>query len=165
MTIENNNQTHLHEVFSIQATERDNVYILDVDLTDSNGERYRCDYVSDPNDTYGLNPTIRHWLSINEGNFIVAPYAPPTAEDLRATMAPVTARQLRLTLIRNGFSLAAISAAIDALPEGQARDEAHVEWEYATTFERLSVTLLTIASALHLSPEAVDAMWIEALAA
>ncbi|MBO3760347.1 hypothetical protein [Ciceribacter sp. L1K22] len=93
-----------------------------------------------------------------------APYVPPTPEELRAVMPGVTARQIRLTLVRNGFSLGAIDAAIDALPEGQAKDEARIEWEYATLFERLSPTLLTIAAALSISAEQVDTMWAEAVA-
>ena len=61
--------------------------------------------------------------------------------------------------------LTAVVCAIAALPAGQAKDEAQIEWEDSTTYDRLNPTLLTIASALDLSPETVDALWSEALAA
>ncbi|MFD1326750.1 hypothetical protein [Mycoplana ramosa] len=84
----------------------------------------------------------------------VAPYIPPTPEQIRERMPPITARQLRLTLVRNGHSLASVDAAIAALPEGPVKDEAAIEWEYGTTFARLSPTLITIAEALNISPGA-----------
>lgn len=87
----------------------------------------------------------------------------PTDEEKRAAMPNVSARQLRLTLIRNGFSLSAIDAAIAALPEGQVKDEAVVEWEYAYEFQRISPTLNNIAAALGISPVQIDAMWAQAL--
>lgn len=165
MTITNTNSPVLHEVFAVKATNTPGVYMLDVELTDMSGERYRCQYVSDPEDTFGLNPVIRNWLIENEGEYDVLPYAPPNAERVREAMPPITRRQLRLTLVRNGFSLATITDTIAALPAGQAKDEAQIEWEDSTTFDRLNPTLLTIASALDLSPETVDTLWTEALAA
>ena len=108
---------------------------------------------------------VKRWLADHKGEYTIEPYTPPTADDLRALLPAVTARQLRLTLVRNGYSLSAVNAAIEALPEGQQKDEAQIEWEYATTFERLSPTLLTISAALGLSAEEIDAMWQQALAA
>lgn len=164
MTIQNEiSAPILHEVFSVRATKEDGVYTLDVELTDMNGERYRCDYFSGPDDNFGLNPFIRSWLAENE--YEIQPYVPPTAEAMRASMQPITRRQLRLTLVRNGYSLDTIAATIAALPAGPHKDEAQIEWEDSTTLDRLNPTLLTIASALELSPETVDLMWTEALAA
>lgn len=166
MTIENSDATPiLHEVFSVRATQDADIFHVDVELTDMNGERYRCVYVSAPGDDFGLAPTVRNWLIDNEHAYEVLPYVAPTAEQIRAGMQPITRRQLRLTLVRNGFSLDTITATIAALPAGQVKDEAQIEWEDSTTFERLNPTLLTIASALELSPEAVDTMWNEAIAA
>ena len=70
MTIENgNNNMQLHEVFSVTATLEPDVYILDVDITDMNGERYRCEYASSPNDPFGLAPVVRtavdQWIATN----------------------------------------------------------------------------------------------------
>lgn len=161
MTIENAQIPTLHEIFSVRETITPGVVTLDIDLTDMNGERYRCNYVSDPNDTFGLNPTIRQWL-VDNPDFPIEPYVAPTIEEIRAAMPAITPRQLRLTLVRNGYSLANVDAAIAGLPDGPAKDEASIEWEYGTSFDRNSPTLLAIADAMAMTPEAVDAMWSQA---
>lgn len=92
----------------------------------------------------------------------VAPYVPPTAEDLRASLPPLTARQLRLGLVNAGISLASVQAVIDAMPEGLDKDKAAIEWDYATTFDRLHPLIVSIGSALGLSPETIDTMWSSA---
>jgi hypothetical protein len=154
----------LNSVTSIRATNEPNVYLVNCNITDLNGETYDTDYGSRPEDTFGLNPTIRQWLADNAGSYDILPYVAPTEEELRAAMQPISARQLRLTLVRNGYTLSSVDAAIAALPEGQIKEEAKIEWEYATTFTRLSPALLVVADALSISPEEVDTMWTEALA-
>ncbi|WP_082520575.1 hypothetical protein [Rhizobium sp. Root482] len=156
----------LHEVTKVSATQDVDVYIVNVDLTDMNGERYVCDYCSRPDDSFGLNPIIRAWLTDNP-DFPIDPYVPPaepTAEELRAMMPPISPRQLRLALVRNGHSLASVDAAISALPDGQEKEESQIAWEYGTSFERLSPTLQAVAGALQMAPESVDVMWSQALA-
>lgn len=162
---ESREQPILHNVFSVRETMSAGTYRLHIDITDSFGERYEAEYISTPDDPYGLNPTIRKWLADNQGSYEVLPYQAPTLEQIRGQMPPLTARQLRLTLVRNGFSLSTIDAAIDALPAGQEKDEARIEWEYATTFDRLSATLITIASALGMSAEQIDTLWAQATTA
>jgi len=163
MTIENTfEEPILHEVFAVRATRETDVFVVDVELTDINGERYRCDYVSRPEDTFGIAPTVREWLATEDHD--VVPFVEPTIEKKRAGFAPISPRQLRLALVRSGTSLAAVYSAIDALPAGPARDEAEIEWEYATSFTRLAPALLVIAGALGLSAEAVDDLWATALA-
>ncbi|MBD9390117.1 hypothetical protein IB237_23230 [Agrobacterium sp. AGB01] len=75
---------------------------------------------------------------------------------------PITKRQLRLTLVRNGIALDDVVSAIAAMPEGLAKAEAQIEWEDASYFTRTHPTLLLIAAALQLSEAQVDAMWLEA---
>lgn len=148
---------------SVKATEEQDVLLINYTLG-----TMTSDFWYRPDDPYGLSPAIREWLQANEGNYEIEPYVPPpplSPEELREQMPPVTARQLRLTLVRNGYSLSSIDDAIQALPEGQTKDEAAIEWEYATQFERLAPTLLTIAAALNISAEDIDAMWQQALAA
>lgn len=70
----------LHEVFAIHSTSEPDVYIVDAEITDMNGERYRCDYVSRPNDSFGLAPTIRNWLDVSDLS-TVAPYVAPAPTD------------------------------------------------------------------------------------
>ena len=61
--------------------------------------------------------------------------------------AAVTRRQLRLWLVRNGYTLAQVEALIDALPEPQ-RTEARIEWQDATQFERGHPLLRQLAGQL-----------------
>lgn len=84
----------LHEVFAVRATADAEVFIVDVDITDMNGDRYRCDYVSSPDDGFGLAPFIRKWLNDNAGSYEILPYAPPapTLNDV------VAERKRRLSL-------------------------------------------------------------------
>lgn len=71
--------------------------------------------------------------------------------------ASITARQLRLWLVRNGVTLAAVEAAIGAMDE-PAQTEARIEWEYATQFERRHPLVRTLAAALFgLTERTVDA--------
>jgi len=154
----------LHEVFAVYATKEPDVLRLSIDLTDAYGERFEADFYFRYGDSSGLSPVIAQWLTDNEGSYVVAPYVPPTPEQIRASLPAVSARQLRLTLVRNSISLAMVNAAIDALEAGPEKEEAEIEWEYATEFARLSPTLLTIGGALGLSPERVDELWEQALA-
>lgn len=47
---------------------------------------------------------------------------------------PLTARQLRLGLVRNGLSLSAVQSQIDLLPLPD-RDEAQIYWEYSNEIQ------------------------------
>ena len=76
--------------------------------------------------------------------------------------ASVTARQIRLWLVRHGVSLAAVDAAIDAIPDQQAREECRVEWAYAPYVERSHPMLVPLAAALGLTEAQVDDAFREA---
>ncbi|MBX8825237.1 hypothetical protein [Ochrobactrum sp. SFR4] len=93
----------------------------------------------------------------------IAPYVPPpepTPEEQRAQMPPISKRQLRLTLVRNGISLSDLDAAILAMG-----DEAIIEWQDASEYRRLHPLLNQVATHLSLTQEQVDAMWQQALTA
>lgn len=113
-----------------------------------------------PEDTFGMAPqvvlAVADWIA--DGNPIV-PYTPPTQEELRASMPPLSARQLRLGLIANGITLASVQSAVDGITDPTAREIAQVEWEYATTFERTHSLISQIGSALNLTSEEIDTMW------
>ena len=71
--------------------------------------------------------------------------------------AAVTRRQLRLWLVRHGYTLAQVEALIEALPEPQ-RTEARIEWGDATQYERGHPLLRQLAGALlKLDKEELDA--------
>jgi hypothetical protein len=81
MTIEREpNRMALHKVMSVTATGQKNVFVVSVDITDIEGERYICDYVSNPNDPFGLAPEIRKWLKENKGKYKIKPYVEPKPE-------------------------------------------------------------------------------------
>ena len=104
-----------------------------------------------------FDPALNEWVPY--------PAFEPTPEEKRELMPVITKRQLRLTLVRNGISLAQVEAAIEAMPEGLPKQEAEIEWADASEFRRLPPTLLLVAQALSLSDEQVDVMWEEAVLA
>jgi hypothetical protein len=74
----------------------------------------------------------------------------------------VSARQIRLWLLRQGISLAAVDAAIDAIPDQLQRDSVRVEWDYAPYVERTHAMLIPLAAALGLTEQQVDQAFVEA---
>ena len=96
------------------------------------------------------------------GGNVIEPYAEPvlTPEEQRALMPPISKRQLRLTLVRNGISLSDLDAAILAMG-----DEAVIEWQDASEYRRLHPLLNQVAAHLSLTQEQVDVMWQQALSA
>ena len=91
-----------------------------------------------------------------QGGVLVA--GPPEPEIFRN----ISARQLRLTLVRSGITIASVENAIAAMPEGLPKEEAKIEWASTGDFERSHPTLLLIAAALGLTETQVDAMWRQA---
>jgi hypothetical protein len=74
----------------------------------------------------------------------------------------VSARQIRLWLVRHGISLSQVDLAIDAIPDQLQRDSVRVEWDYAPYVERSHPMLIPLASALGLTEQQVDTAFIEA---
>ncbi|WP_455918670.1 hypothetical protein [Ensifer canadensis] len=153
----------LNSVQSVAATAEPNVFILSCNITDINNETYDCDYCSRPEDTFGLNPTVRQWI-LDNPEFPIHPYVAPTAEEIRSSFPDLTARQFRLGMVKAGIGLSAINGVIDQMPAGPEKDMASIEWEYATTFSRMHPLVGSISMTLGLSAEEVDLMWNNALA-
>ena len=97
--------------------------------------------------------------------FTAADPAPPSLAPIAEApaLSPITSRQMRLTLVRNGVHPDDVSAAIAAMPEGTARDEAMIEWEYAAHFERGHPSIALIGAHFGWDAERIDALWLEAL--
>lgn len=70
----------------------------------------------------------------------------------------VTMRQARLALLQQGL-LSTVSAAIDSMT-GDTGEAARIEWEYAATVERVSPLILSLGSALGLSDEQLDELFV-----
>ncbi len=50
------------------------------------------------------------------------------------------------------------------VPAGSDQDKAQIEWEYATTFNRLHPLIGTVGTALGLSDTQIDSLWVAAAA-
>ena len=74
----------------------------------------------------------------------------------------VSARQIRLWLVRHGISLSQVEIAIDSIQDIMQRDSVRIEWEYAPYVERSHPMLVPLASALGLTEQQVDMAFIEA---
>lgn len=94
-----------------------------------------------------------------DGEAFAAP-PPPSPEELRAAIPPVTMRQARLALLGAGL-LASAEAAIDALPS-PAKEAALIEWEYASEVRRDAPLIEAMTVALELTEEQVDGLFHEA---
>jgi hypothetical protein len=108
-------------------------------------------------------------VSIEGGVFALVDPLPPEPEPEPELLPPdplrpLTARQLRLGLVLHGFNLSSVDAAIDAIEDPTDREVARIEWEYATTFERSHPLINQVGTALGLTPEQIDDMWVEAAA-
>lgn len=74
---------------------------------------------------------------------------------------PLTARQLRLGLIRHGISLSVVQAAIDGLPSPN-RDEAQVYWEFSTEIHWGHPMTGYLVQLIGLGLEDAATMWLTA---
>jgi hypothetical protein len=101
--------------------------------------------------TYEVRDEAGELIGINQ----TADLTPPVPES-------VSARQIRLWLLRQGISLAAVDAAIDAIPDQLQRDSVRVEWDYAPYVERSHPMLVPLATALGLTEQQVDQAFVEA---
>ena len=107
----------------------------------------------------GVIDGVRTW-EVRDDNGNVIGMNQQSADD--AVPASVSARQIRLWLIRQGISLAAVDAAIDAIPDQLQRDSVRVEWDYAPYVERTHPMLVPLAAALGLTEQQVDQAFVEA---
>jgi len=73
----------------------------------------------------------------------------------------VTMRQARRALLDAGL-LDQVDAAIAAIADATERRQAEIDWEYATTVERLWPWVQTLGAALGLTAEAMDALFEQA---
>lgn len=105
----------------------------------------------------GWTPRVRH-----PDTWALLPESTDDLPELPAVPASVSARQIRIWLVRHGVSLAQVDAAIDAITDPQQREECRIDWEWAPYVERSHPLLLPLAEALGLTPEQVDEAFREA---
>ena len=73
----------------------------------------------------------------------------------------VTARQIRMALVKSGYTLSGIESTLDALPEPQ-KSEAKIAWEYSNEFQRLNPLIAAFAPMLGLTSEQIDQLFVYA---
>jgi hypothetical protein len=74
----------------------------------------------------------------------------------------LSAVQVRLALLGAGITFDVVDGVIEAMPAGVERDTARTYWEYATQFHRSHPFIAVFTSALGMTSEQVDAMWMAA---
>ena len=83
-----------------------------------------------------------------------------TSVVLPKPMVSITPRQLRRQLLKDGL-LSQVESTIESLPE-PTRSEVKIDFEYATVINRYDPFTIQLSSALGLSSEQVDEMFIQA---
>jgi hypothetical protein len=73
----------------------------------------------------------------------------------------ISARQIRLWLIQNGFILSQIDQAINSIADPIVREITKVEWEYAPYIERNHPWLEPLANSLGLNSSQIDQAFLE----
>jgi len=109
------------------------------------------------------NPKIDQWVLLptrpsenhywNNGEWILINPAVPES---------ISARQIRLWLINNGFQLIQVEQAINSIQDPISRETVKIEWEYAPYVERNHPMLIPLAQALGLTENQVNQAFIEA---
>jgi hypothetical protein len=91
-----------------------------------------------------------------EGEWV---HTPPTPEELRQYMQPLTARQFRLGLVQAGITEAEVAAAIAAMANDAEWQIADIEWRMAHEFERTHSLIVDLGASFGFTPEQVDDLW------
>lgn len=97
------------------------------------------------------------------GEFTESDWLKMQAQEMRARLnipMSVTMRQARLALLAAGF-LEGVTKALSELPEPN-KSAALIEWEYALEVRRDSPLIVAASSALGLTDEQVDALFVAA---
>lgn len=90
---------------------------------------------------------------------VVRVWVPAPPPPVPSSISP---RQIRLWLVENGVSLATVAAAIDGIPDELLREKTKIEWEFSPYVERNHPMINTLGAALNLSPEQIDAAFVQA---
>lgn len=78
------------------------------------------------------------------------------------SLTALTQRQFKLILSKNNL-LKPIETAIENITDEQKKSEIQIEYNYATSFERDSDSIIYMATLLKLTDDQVDQMWQDAM--
>ncbi|SFP11959.1 hypothetical protein SAMN04488056_1232 [Cohaesibacter marisflavi] len=116
----------------------------------------RCDFVyrDGSQQTSPVYDAVRDFIASG-----VMEIDPPTpSEIIEEELFPLTPRQLRLVLSRNDY-LVLVEPALEAIEDQQAREEALIEWGYATQYDPGNPLIEQLRLALGISEGEMGAMW------
>lgn len=94
----------------------------------------------------------------------IAPFVPPSAEEVRRYMPPLSRLQFFLVAMRLNISKDEIRIAISKIADPHTKLVAEIEFDEAGSFNRLNSTFLMITEDRGILPETIDAAWIAAAA-
>ncbi len=86
-----------------------------------------------------------------------------TVENITNQLRPLTRRQFKLALATMGLDDVIVEA-LESIPDELTRKLMKIEYEEATTFERLSPSVTQMCQIVDLSEEEINEFWITALA-
>lgn len=101
----------------------------------------------------------------NGAAWVYAPHVleqPPAVTPVRVVVPQtITRAQAKLALLGAGL-LNSVQPTIDAIPDPVQRSAAQIEWDDRLTFERTNPTLVALATAMGMTGEQLDALFIAA---
>jgi hypothetical protein len=100
-----------------------------------------------------VNADCQAGMVLEDGVWVSAPVIIPIPQE-------ITMRQARLVLLERGL-LANVQPAIDSLPEPN-KTKAQIEWEYSNALQRDNPFVTTLGTALGLSSDDIDNLFITA---
>ncbi|WP_244782456.1 phage tail protein [Acinetobacter sp. F-1] len=113
---------------------------------------------------YQGNPAPSRLHELVDGTWTISGENAAILENERLSAMPaLTRRQFRLALVLNGYNLADIETLINSIEDPMQRQITMIEWQDATTFERLNPSLLSMADLMGLGAEQVSMLWNQAL--
>jgi hypothetical protein len=154
----------INTVYSIQALADAGWYEISANVTQDADDPQDISYGVTPGDDAPLNLAFIQWMT-DHPDFPIEPYVPPTQDEIRANMSPLTRRQLWLGLIDSSLMPSAAQAVIDAMPPGVDKEKFNVNWNEKDRFGRLDPTVLAMLPILGVTPEEADLIWTSYLEA
>lgn len=149
--------------FLKQVIKYDNANAIEATWVDESDAVIRCHSYADVQMQMFRDDVAQYGGNIEDYEALIseveAAIVPPQSDPIVIPQS-VTMRQARLALHAAG-KLALVDAAIDAMPE-PPRTAARIEWDYSNEVNRNNVFIAGLASAIGMTAEEVDQLFITA---
>jgi hypothetical protein len=93
----------------------------------------------------------------------IAPYVPPTPEQLRERMPSLTHRELWLAGLEIGIRESDALALINSIPDDYQREAAMIEFTKSSTVKRTHPLVVALLAGVGLEDYEADALWMRAV--